>query len=190
MDLTLFDRFLKKRNVASLARVRQTHVREFLQWLRNSHAPSTVSRKLAAVRGLFKFLEVHRTIDDNPTTFIEAPRLWRRLPQILSLEEVERLLGSVSAKGLWLRDMAILEFLYGTGLRVSELVSLDIDSCNIEAGFIRCVGKGNKERIIPLGRKATAALLRYMKDERASLVEGRTDARALFVNRRGKRLSR
>ncbi|MBI3330694.1 MAG: site-specific tyrosine recombinase XerD [Candidatus Omnitrophica bacterium] len=189
-DLQLFAAFLKARRIGGLARVRPLHVREFLQSLRTTRSPATVARKLAAVKGLFRFLEGHRLIARSPTAFIETPRLWRRLPQTLNVEEVERLLGSVKAEGLGLRDLAMLELLYGGGLRVSELVSLDLPHCNFEAGFLRCIGKGNKERIVPLGRQATAALTRYLKTERLRLTARRPDAQALFVNRRGGRLTR
>ncbi len=200
-DLELFEAFLKARRIGGLARVRPLHVREFLQSLRPSRSPATVARKLAAVKGLFRFLEGHRAVVRSPTAFIETPRLWRRLPQTLNVEEVERLLRSVKAEGLGLRDLAILELLYGAGLRVSELVSLDLVHCNFEAGFIRCIGKGNKERIVPLGRQAAAALTRYLQTERPRLMARpptndmgggarRPDAQALFVNRRGGRLTR
>ncbi len=188
-DLALFEAFLKTRGVGSLARVRTAHVREFLQSLRSSRSPSTVARKLAAVKGLFRFLESQQRIPRSPTAFIESPRLWRRLPQTLNLEEVERLLGSVSPEGLGIRDPAILELLYGVGIRVSELTALDVGSCNFDAGFVRCIGKGNKERIVPLGRAAAQALERYLTRERPALVK-RQPQGALFVNRRGGRLTR
>ena len=165
-------------------------MREFLQWLRTSRSPSTVARKLAAVRGLFKFLEGQQAIERSPTAFIETPRLWRRLPQTLSVQEIEQLLGSVSAEGLGLRDLAILELLYGTGLRVSELVSLESANVNVEAGFLRCIGKGNKERIVPLGRRATEALVRYVNTERPRLVARHPQTQTVFVNRHGRRLTR
>ena len=189
-DLALFEAFLKQRNVGALSRVRPYHVRGFLQWLRASRSPATVARKLAAVKGLFRFLEGQRAITQSPTAFIESPRLWRRLPDTLSVEEVERLLGSVRTEGLGLRDLAMLELLYGAGLRVSELVSLDAGSCNLEGGFIRCIGKGNKERVVPLGRQAAEALSRYITTERRRLVARRPETQALFVNRRGGRLTR
>ena len=189
-DLGLFEAFLKARRIGGLTRVRPLHVREFLQSLRATRSPATVARKLAAVKGLFRFLEGRQVITRSPTAFIETPRLWRRLPQTLNVEEVERLLHSVKAEGLGLRDLAMLELLYGAGLRVSELVSLDLVHCNFEAGFIRCLGKGNKERIVPLGRQAAAALARYLKTVRPRLLARRPDAQALFVNRRGGRLTR
>lgn len=189
-DLALFEQFLSEHLIASLTRVQPVHVRQFLQSLRITRAPATVARKLAAVKGLFRFLEGQRTITRSPTAFIETPRLWRRLPQTLNRQEVERLLSSVKAEGLGLRDLAMLELLYGTGLRVSELVSLDLGSCNFEVGFLRCIGKGNKERIVPLGRSATAVVRRYLEAERPQLVARHPEIQALFVNRRGARLTR
>ena len=189
-DLDLFAAFLKQRQIGELTGVRTAHVREFLQSLRERRSPATVARKLAAVKGLFRFLEGQRTIAKSPTAFIETPRLWRRLPQTLSVDEVNRLLGSIKAEGLELRNAAMLELLYGCGLRVSELVSLDVGSCNFDAGFVRCIGKGNKERIVPLGRQATAVLRRYLAAERLRLTAKRPDVAALFVNRLGRRLTR
>ena len=189
-DLGLFAEFLEGQRIGSFTQVRAVHVRAFLQWLRESRNPATVARKLAAVKGLFRFLQGQRVIEASPTAFIETPRLWRRLPQTLRIEEVGRLLESVQAEGLGLRDLAMLELLYGAGLRVSELVSLKLQSCHFEAGFIRCLGKGNKERIVPLGRSAEQAIARYLKSERPLLVAHRPDATSLFVNRRGGRLSR
>ena len=190
LDLKLFEGFLARAGVTACAQVRAQHIREFLQWLRASRNPSTVARKLAAVKGLFKFLEGQRDVAENPTTFIETPRLWRRLPHTLSREEVTRLLGSVQAKGLGVRDLAMLELLYGAGLRVSELVSLDVASCNLDAGFLRCFGKGSKERIVPMGRAAISAVQRYLAGERPKLITRRPQTAALFVNRRGERLTR
>ena len=189
-DLSLFAAFLGKRRIGSLARVQASHVREFLQELRATRSPGTVARKLAAVKGLFRFLEGQRVIARSPTAFIETPRLWRRLPQTLSLDEVQRLLDSVEPEGLGQRNLAMLELLYGTGLRVSELVSLDVASVNFDAGFVRCIGKGDKERIVPLGGAAAEALRRYLGKERLRLIAKQPDTAALFVNRRGERLTR
>ena len=189
-DLALFEAFLKRRRIGAWPQVRPADVREFLQSLRATRSAATVARKLAAVKGLFKFLEGQRAIERSPTAFIESPRLWRRLPQTLTLEEVERLLGSVKTEGLGLRDLAILELLYGGGLRVSELVSLELASCNFDVGFIRCVGKGNKERIVPLGRAAASALQRYLETERPRLVTRHPEVQVVLVNRRGQRLTR
>jgi integrase/recombinase XerD len=189
-DLELFVGDLQRRHVGSLARVRLIHVQEFLQSLRTRCSPATVARKLAAVKGLFRFLQGEQRIVQNPTAFIESPRLWQRLPQTLSVLEVERLLASVQRDGLGLRDLAILELLYGTGLRVSELTSLDVGQVNFEAGFVRCFGKGGKERLVPLGRQAQAALSRYLREFRPQLVRRKPDLQAVFVGRQGTRLTR
>lgn len=189
-DLSLLETFLTKRRVGSLARVRQVHVREFLEALRITRTPATVARKLSAVKGLFKYLEGQRVITRNPTAFIEAPRLWQRLPQTLNVEEVGRLIAGAEASSFAGRDRAVLELLYGAGLRVSELISLDLHSCNFDAGFLRCLGKGSKERIVPLGRSASEALQHYLHLERPKLVTRHPEAQALFVNRRGGRLTR
>ena len=189
-DLELFETFLRHHRIGAFSRVRPVDVREFLQWLRATRMPATVARKLAAVKGLFKFLESQQLIARSPTVFIESPRLWQRLPQALNVEEIERLLASVNPEGLGLRDLAILELLYGAGLRVSELVALDLVHCNLEAGFIRCFGKGSKERIVPLGRKAAVALSRYLKEERPLLTARHPEQQALVLNRRGGRLTR
>lgn len=189
-DLEAFAAFVTRRRIGGFVEVRTIHVREFLQTVREHRSPATVARKLAAIKGLFRFLEAQRTIVKSPTVFIETPRLWQRLPQTLSVEEVGRLLGSVKAEGLGLRNLAMLELLYGCGLRVSELVSLDVAGCNFDAGFVRCLGKGSKERIVPLGRAATAAVRRYLASERLRLTAKRPEAAALFVNSQGKRLTR
>ena len=188
-DLALFEAFLSARRIDSFTRVEPVHVREFLQSMRSRRTPATIARKLAAVKGLFRFLEAQRVIPRSPTAFIETPRLWRKLPQTLNMQEIERLLGSVSPEGLGIRDLAMLELLYGAGLRVSELVSLDLGSCNFEVGFVRCIGKGNKERIVPLGRSASTAIRRYISGERTRLVK-RPEVTALFVNRWGRRITR
>ncbi len=189
-DLTLFEAYLKRAGIASFERVRPEDVRAFITVLRKSRSPATVARKLAAVKSLFRFLEGQGTIARSPTALIESPKLWRRLPQTLSQAEVERLLAAVEGEGLAIRDAAMLELLYGTGLRVSELVSLDLESCHLDAGFVRCIGKGNKERIVPLGRTAAGRLTRYLTHERPTLTARRGAERALFVNRTGGRLTR
>lgn len=190
LDLALFEAFLKKRRVDSWTKVEAVHVREFLQSLRSSKQPATLARKLAAIKGFFKFLESQQVIRRSPTVFIESPRLWKRLPQTLSQAEVERLLEGIGKEGLGCRDLAMLELLYSCGLRVSELVSLDLGSCNLEAGFVRCIGKGNKERIVPIGKQALQAIGRYLERERPHLVARHASEPALFVNRAGRRLTR
>lgn len=189
-DLRLFERFCKTRRIGSPARVRPLMIREFLQWLRTDRNPSTVARKLACVKGFFRFLAAQGLLSQNPTAFIETPRLWRRLPQTLSEAEVGSLLRAPAQDGLGIRDLALLELLYGAGLRVSEAASLDRGHLNLDVGFVRCFGKGSKERLVPLGRFAQTALRRYLDEERPMLVRRHPGEQALLVNRRGSRLTR
>ena len=190
-DLDAFAAFLEKRGVGAWSGVGPDHVREFLREQKQAGlSPATMARRLAAIRGLFKFLEGERLVTTNPTGFIETPTLWRKLPQTLRLDEIEKILESVEPEGLGLRDLAMLEFLYGTGLRVSELVGLDVSSVHLEAGFLRCFGKGRKERIVPLGRQAIEAVTRYLERERPRLAKEGLEEPALFLNHGGGRLTR
>ncbi|MFQ5696200.1 MAG: site-specific tyrosine recombinase XerD, partial [Terriglobia bacterium] len=150
----------------------------------------SVARTLVAVRNFFRFLRQEETIRRNPTEHIESPRMWKRLPKFLTVEEVERLLASPEAttpRGR--RDKAMLEVLYATGLRVSELVNLKLSDLQLEAGYLRCLGKGNKERVVPLGKKATTALEAYLRGGRPRLAKRRASAH-LFLSRRGQGMTR
>jgi integrase/recombinase XerD len=129
---------------------------------------------------------LERATSENPTANIDQPRWWKPLPNVLSLEEVDRLLAAPpvsTPRGL--RDRAMLEVLYATGLRVSELIGLRMDGVNIDAGFVQCIGKGSKERIVPLGASAAAAVAAYLPARRV-----RTPTNYLFLNHHGRRLSR
>jgi integrase/recombinase XerD len=148
--------------------------------------PRSATRAFAAVRGLHKFLILEKATIENPTANVEQPRWWKPLPHVLSLEEVDRLLvapGTDTPKDL--RDRALLEVLYATGLRVSELVGLKMDGVNLDLGFVRCMGKGSKERIVPMGGSASAAVSAYLVSRK---VRKPTDY--LFLNNRGGKLSR
>jgi integrase/recombinase XerD len=189
-DLKLFEQFCKRRGVTSVARVRTVTIREFLHWLRETRQPATAARKLACLKGFFKFFAAQGTVTENPTAFVETPRLWRRLPQTLNEAEVTRFLASPMMDDLGLRDVALLELLYGSGLRVSEAASLDVSNVNLDVGFVRCLGKGSKERLVPLGTFSQQALRRYLTDVRPRLIKKRVQAQAIFVNRSGLRLTR
>jgi len=189
-DLGLFRAYCHQRGLANLARVGPVQVRAFLQWLRQTRGPSTVARKLSSVKGFFRFLVSQGLLTESPTSAIETPRLWRRLPQVLSEPEIRQLLSAPGEARLAVRDLAMLELLYGTGLRASEVASLELSSLNLEVGFIRCFGKGRKERLVPLGRVAQAALRAYLERIRPTLVRRRPDVQAVFVGRMGGSLTR
>jgi integrase/recombinase XerD len=172
-------------------RAREEDLRRALRHMRLAgSSPRSVARWVVAVRGFFSHLHEEGIIRHDPSAHLEAPRTWRRLPKTLSAAEVEALLAAPDRKTpRGLRDAAMLEVLYATGLRVSELVSLRLGDLHLDAGYVRCWGKGNKERVVPLGGEAEAKLHRYLAEARPVLLRGlRTDV--LFVNHRGGTLSR
>ena len=165
-----------------LLAVQPAAVSGFIKYLyQRKLKPRSAARAIAAVRGLHKFLILERATVENPTATVEAPKWWKPLPNVLSMEEVDRLLESPDTTTLeGLRDRAMLEIVYATGLRVSELVGLKIDGLNLESGFVRCLGKGDKERAIPLGESAVHAVSAYLKSARP-----RVASEYLFVNLKG-----
>jgi integrase/recombinase XerD len=150
----------------------------------------TVARHLVSMRHLLRFAVSEGLLADDPAVNIESPRFRQKLPTHLSVAETERLLAQPDVgtpEGL--RDRAMIELLYSTGLRVSELVSLNISDLNMDAGFLRCIGKGDKERLVPVGQAAVSAVQRYLRDARPQLMRGR-GSRHLFVSRLGRGMGR
>jgi integrase/recombinase XerD len=191
LDLTDFQLFCQKENLDPLSSgSRQAIILYLLKLKREGRAPATISRRLAALRTFYRFLLNEGVSSQDPTNNLESPRIYERLPHVLSVAEVELLLNqprvSVPAG---LRDKAMLELLYATGIRVSELISLDLEQINLKHGFVRCLGKGSKERIIPLGSVANYFVTEYLAHARAKLIKGKLTP-ALFVNQRGRRLTR
>ena len=157
------------------------------QLMASGLSPRSVARVVACVRGFYRFLVLDGDLVVNPADDLRAPRSWPALPRFLSLDEVERLLEQPdpsTASGL--RDRALLELLYATGMRVTELVTLRPESVNLRAGYLTCLGKGNKERIVPMGQSAVDWVSRYLESGRPDLLKHR-DSDYLFVNARGGR---
>jgi integrase/recombinase XerD len=147
-------------------------------------SPRSVARTVACVRGYFRFLALERKLDESPAADLRAPRAWPALPKFLSLEEVDRLLDAPeTSTPRGLRDKALLEVLYASGMRVSELVAVRPGDLNLDEGYLTCVGKGDKQRIVPVGQNAADWLKRYVRDGRPTLVRKRTSP-WLFVNAR------
>ncbi len=162
-----------------------------LEMKEREYASSTVARKVAAVKSFFKFLESTGQISFNPAKDMETPRAEKHLPATISAEDVDRLLEAPAGDSpAALRDRAMLELLYATGLRVSELVALNVSDVNLEEGTVRCMGKGKKERILPIYDRARNALAEYVYEGRPKLLGEHNDEPALFLNRRGTRLTR
>ncbi len=189
-DLRLFDDFLTDHGL-TLHVAGEEQLRIYLQHLRRrGRSSATVARKIAALRAFYHFLLQEKKITADPTVALESPKQSKKLPTVLSIKEVERLLNSPrSQQPTDLRDKAMLEVLYATGLRVTELVSLEINSVNLENGYVQCMGKGNKERIVPLGSMAQASVKLYWEKGRPSLAKPSSDG-ALFLNKNGGRLTR
>lgn len=189
-DLRKFVIYLSRERM-TFEEVRHEHIRRFLQSLYQQGLSSrSVARNLAAVRHFFQFLVKENVLSADPAHEVETPRLTHSLPKYLNFQEVELLLAQPDpATPTGLRDRAMMELLYATGMRVSELLSVRWDDFEPDLGIIRCTGKGSKERLIPVGRSALRAVENYVRHARASFAK-RPDVLFLFLNRRGGQLSR
>ncbi|MFN8008693.1 MAG: site-specific tyrosine recombinase XerD [Terriglobia bacterium] len=190
-DLVSFLKFLGVGNRESCEEYETATIRRFLRGLQDSGKnPRTVARVLVTLRQFFDFLVLEGQIQENPCQYIESPKVWKTLPKILSLEEVDLLLKQPDlsiSKGV--RDKAMLEVLYATGLRVSELVGLRLGDLHLDLGYLGCSGKGGKIRVVPLGKSALAALDAYLRTGRSALL-GKSRGEEVFVNARGRSMTR
>jgi integrase/recombinase XerD len=190
-DIRQFLEFAEASGVASSLAVNPGHVTAFLGELRGQgHSSATVNRKLAAIRGFYKYQLREARVEENPLARVETARTWMRLPGTLSRDEMETLLAQPpEATPAGVRDRAMLELLYATGIRVSELATLTLNRVNRQMGFLVTVGKGRKERIVPVGRSALGWLGRYIEQARPVFLKKKTST-ALFLNRSGERFTR
>jgi len=190
-DLNVYIGFIKSRAIESLSKTKKNEITDFMfQQKDRGLAANSIARRLAAIRMFYRFLVRERILKNDPTSLVDSPKLWKKIPDTLSVNEVEALLSQPNIRQTQgLRDKAILETLYATGMRVSEAVNLKRDNVNLEVGFLRCIGKGNKERIIPLGKKAIASVQRFMEVGRPKLLKAK-ESEFLFLNRFGKKISR
>ena len=191
IDLVRFIGFLKKKKINSVKNIAKDDLTGYLLYLKESGlATNSISRKLASLKTFYKFLLNEGIIKENIAGILESPRLWKKLPNTLDIKEVETLINApYSRDWMGIRDRAFLELLYATGMRVSELVSLKANNLNLDMGFIKCLGKGSKERIIPLGRPAKEALEKYLEKSRPKLLR-KGEQGSLFLTRLGKKMSR
>ncbi len=187
-DLTQLAAHLQARGVDCCA-ADAADLRDFLT--EPSWQPATRARKTAAIRAFYRYLAASGRLDHDPSARLAAPRTAELLPKVLTVAEVERLLTRPSGSPCGLRDRALLEVLYGAGLRASEALGLRIQDVDLEVGFVRVVGKGDKERVVPLGRKGVASVLAYLQRGRPFLgAPGGIKPAQLFLNARGRRLGR
>ena len=190
-DLRQFIEYLEARGVRSLNMVDRKLILDHLMDLRRKGmTTSSISRHLVAIKVFFRFLVQEGLLSADVTETMDSPRLWKILPDILSEKEVDALLSMPDVRTpLGLRDRAMFELLYATGLRVSELASLRLRDLHLDEGYLRCVGKGRKERVVPIGTEAMRLLERYLEEVRPLLDPG-GEEKALFLGRRGRPLSR
>lgn len=191
-DLFQYYQFLtKEKNIKTWEKVTRHEIMQFLHRLRDEgKSTSTIARTISTIKSFHHFLVQDKVVSENPSFHIETPKRERKLPEILSTKEIETLLDIKGTEPLDLRNKAMLEFLYATGLRVSEVIDLEVGDLHLVMGFVRCLGKGDKERIVPLGEVATKAIENYLSFGRPKLVRGSSDAKKLFLNHHGRPLTR
>ena len=172
--------------------VERADVVSYLSWMSSRHlAPASKARKLSTLRGFFRFLVEEAMISSSPVRDLRSGRRERKIPRLLAPADIEALVRAPSGKGaLALRDRAMLELLYASGLRVSELVAIETSRVNISQGHLTVLGKGSKERVVPVGRRALAALRAYLKEGRGRLEAAGRGSPALFLSRRGRAMTR
>ena len=174
-----------------LDRLDRSALEEFVrEQMTAGKSPRTVARMVASVRGFYRFLVLDRRLEHNPADDLHPPRAWPALPKFLSVEEVDRLMAQPDVTmPLGLRDRAMIELLYATGMRVSELMNVRVSELHLDEQFMTCIGKGNKERLVPIGEQAADWITKYQRTARRELLKGRSSPR-LFVNARGGPLTR
>ena len=191
-DLTQFVSFLRRHRIDEINSVQRQDITNYLvEQRKRGLTARSVSRHLAAIRMFCRFLFREKMLAADITQTIDSPKLCRTLPQTLDYQEVERLLAAPPPhRRLGLRDKAMLELMYATGLRVSEIAKLTLSEINLEAGFLRTFGKGSKERIVPVGRQATDWLRQYLQEARPTIGKNGRNRAEIFLSTRGSPLSR
>ena len=190
-DLLLYTDSLDHAHINAVSGITKNEITDFMFSQKDAGLSArSIARRLSAIRMFHRFLVRERIAQNDPSVLVDTPKLWKRVPETLSLNEVEALLAQPNIrKKQGIRDKAILEALYATGMRVSEVSNLRADNVNLEVGFLRCIGKGDKERVIPLGKKGIEYISKYLEASRPKFVKG-NDIPFLFVSRLGKRISR
>lgn len=191
-DVLEFEGMIREKQNLSLSEASNTEVVAYLLKLKNDgKSAATVNRKIASLRAFYNYLTAQRVMTANPTVNIKSPKIERKSIEYLTIEEIENLLSKPDQSMKGRRDRAILELLYATGIRVSEIVEMNIEDVNLRMGFVTCTGEHGKARIIPMGRPSRAAVEEYIYEVREKFLKsnGSTE-KALFVNYTGSRLTR
>lgn len=190
-DVGSYLQFLQERAITNLNQVQEADVVQYRAQLKNQHlAERSIVRAMSAIRGFHRYICDEGIVRHDPTLTVETPKIGTHLPEVMSYDDVERLLDQPNeSTPLGLRDKTMLETLYASGMRVSELIALRVSHLHLKDGYVRCVGKGEKERIAPLGKSAVHYITRYLKEARNELIAAQY-VECLFVNRFGKAMSR
>jgi len=190
-DLIKFIQFLERQKISTINAVTRKDILDFLLFEKNRGlGVNSISRVFVSIKVFFSFLQREGLLTVNITEVMDSPKLWKALPATLSVKEVERLLSAPEGeKPIAIRDHAMIEMLYATGLRVSELCDLTIDNIYFDASYLRCSGKGQKERVVPFSEKAASVLKKYIEDGRGNFTDDPRN-RFVFLSRRGQKISR
>jgi len=191
-DLNELIRFLENRRIISPTEMKAPHLAAYVGELRtNGKASATVARRVASIRSFCKYLTVHRAVDVDPSLQLAAPKADKKTPKAMKVEELDKLLGLPDVgREDGLRDKAMLELLYATGLRVTELAALDVDHVRLDMGFLLCLGSGGRERMVPVGSAALGWVKRYAEEARPAMQRPDKPDNALFLNHLGTRMTR
>ncbi len=186
-DLVDFAEFVNNLGLVELSEISRSNVNQYIRELRlKQFSPGTITRKIASLRGFFKWLISSEIVSHDPTASLEQPKLSRHLPKVLTLSEMDAILDEKLSS----LDRALTEMLYAAGLRVSELANLKITDVNIEQSYVRCLGKGSKERLVPIGRYAKAAVEDYLKERKEIIQKFDLDTKQLFLDEKGRNVTR
>ena len=190
-DLESYLAYCDQAGVKGLRQITRQHISEYVYAQKKSGLSArSICRRLAAIKTFHRFLVRENLNQEDPSTLVDTPKLWKRVPEVLTQQEVEAMILSVEGhKWQAVRDRAILEVFYASGMRVSELAALRMDQVNLDLGYVRCIGKGRKERIIPLGQRAREAVKTYCEEVRGVLLKSRLSS-DVFLSRLGKKMSR
>ncbi len=186
-DLYSFSDFLSGLQIENIDQIQRIHLNMYIKNLYDKkYTPMSITREIASIKGFFKWLSLNEYIKHNPALSIEQPKLPKKLPKVLSINEITELLD----ENMSVINKAILELLYAAGLRVSELSNIQINNVDLNSKYVRCIGKGSKERIIPIGNKACRAIKKYLKEREYIVKKYNLKTKYLFIKDNGKKLTR
>lgn len=187
-DLTAFcDFLLDTEKIDEFEKIKRIHINCYIKILHdNNYSPTSVTRKIASIRGWFRWLSANEIIDQDPSIGVELPRLTKKLPRVISVSEIEEMLNNKLDE----IQQVIIELLYGAGLRVSELIGLELNNIELSSRYVRCIGKGSKERIIPIGEKAQKAIAGYLKIRQLLIKKYKLETKQFLIKENGHLMTR